>query len=267
MNVIAIDDEPLALKDLVRTLHGVMPACEPLTFATPRAALEHARREPVDVAFLDIEMPGMSGLSLAKELKDLYPDLHVVFVTSYSQYAVDAFALHATGYLLKPVHAEDLARELTFIYEHRAGTPRKRVRVQTFGGFEIFVDDAPLAFKRSKSKELLALLVDRHGGSVSAREACALLWEDAPHNASQRSYYQTIVADLRSALASVQADDVLVKAWNSLAVNPDLLDCDSYRFLEGDPAAINAYRNDYLPSYSWAEFSVGAFHKGARPSA
>ena len=71
----------------------MQPDCEPIEFSTPRAALAHAQGCPVDVAFLDIEMPGMSGLSLAKRLKDAQPDMHIVFVTSYEHYALDAFAL------------------------------------------------------------------------------------------------------------------------------------------------------------------------------
>ncbi|QOS69768.1 response regulator [Eggerthella guodeyinii] len=264
MNIIAVDDEPLALKDLVRTLRRLQPGCEPLEFATSREALEHAEADRVDVAFLDIEMPGMGGLALAKRLKDLQPDLHVVFVTSYEQYAVDAFALHATGYLLKPVQADALERELTFVYEHRTLDRHARVRIQTFGGFEAFVDGKPLAFKRSKTKELLALLVDRRGATLTAREACAALWEDKPCTASQRSYYQSLVADLRSTLAAARAGDVIVKGWNSLAIDPGAVDCDSYRFLDGDPAAVNSYRGTYLPSYSWAEFSAGALRSRLR---
>lgn len=259
MNIIAVDDEQLALSDLVRALHTVRPDCAPLAFSTSREALEHAEVNRVDVALLDIEMPGMGGLALAKRLKDLHPDLHIVFVTSYEQYTLDAFALHATGYLLKPVQVDALERELTFVYGQRTQNRRARVRIQTFGGFEVFVDDKSLAFKRSKTKELLALLVDRRGAALTAREACAALWEDKPYTASQRSYYQSLVADLRSTLTAAHADDIIVKAWNSLAIDPNVVDCDSYRFLDGDPVAVNSYRGAYLPSYPWAEFSTGAF--------
>lgn len=264
MNIIVVDDEPLALKDLVRALRSVRSGCEPHEFSTPRAALAYAREHRADVAFLDIEMPGMSGLALAKKLKDVQPDLHIVFVTSYEQYAVDAFALHATGYLLKPVQESELERELTFVYGHRPRSGRALMRVQTFGGFEALVGGEPLAFRRSKAKELLALLVDRRGAALTSREACAVLWEDEPCTASQHSYYQSLVADLRATLAEAGAGDVLVKSWNSLAIDPGTLDCDSYRFLDGDPEAVNSYRGAYLPSYSWAEFSTGPFRSRLR---
>ena len=264
MNIIAVDDEPLVLNDLLRSLRVVRPVCEPHAFATSREALDHARQNRVDLAFLDIEMPGINGLSLAKQLKEIDPDTHIVFVTSYERYAIEAFALHATGYLLKPVRQESLARELDFVQARLPALANGRIEVRTFGGFEVIVDGGPLVFGRSKSKELLAYLVDKRGASATTREACATLWEDGEYTASRKSYYQTVVADLRATLAAAGASAMLVKSRNSLAIDPGAFSCDSYRFLEGDAAAVNSYRGDYLPSYSWAEFSVGRFQVPSR---
>ena len=249
MDIIVIDDEPLVLNDLVRALHEVDPACNPIPFSLPSKAIDYAQDNKVDVAFLDIEMPGMNGIVCARKLKELNPCTKVVFVTSYDHYALAAFSVHATGYLLKPVVLDDLRRELTFIYDQSSSNSRARLRVQTFGGFEVWANEERLLFKRSKTKELLALLIDR--------------WEDEPYTASRRSYYQTIVSDLRRVLQDAGVADVLVKSWNSLAVDIDLIDCDSYRFAHGDPKAINTYRGDYLPAYSWAEFSVGLLERAA----
>lgn len=258
MRIMAVDDEELALADIEGLLREADPTCTCVGFQLPREALAYAREHPVDVAFLDIEMPGMRGIELARALKDVNPEVRIVFVTSYDSYAVEAFSVRATGYLLKPARVEDVRRELTFIYGERPA-PQALLRVRTFGGFEAQANGAPLPLKRQKSRELLALLVDRRGCSVTTRQACALLWEDAPYSASQRSYFQTLVADIRAALAAVGAEAVLVRSRNSLAIDPALIDCDSYRFLDGDPVAINAYRGDYLPAYSWAEYTIGAF--------
>lgn len=261
MNVIVVDDEELALGDMVHCIREADPSCEPLSFSLPRVALAHAREHRVDVAFLDIEMPGMSGLELAKALKDVNPDTHIVFATSYECYAVEAFSVRATGYLLKPARIEDVRRELAFVCGEVGQAPKSKalVSVRTFGGFEASSAQGPLLFSRSKSKELFALLIDRRGCSITAREACACLWEDAPASASQRSYYRTLVSDVRATLACAGVEQVLVSAHNSLAIDPELVDCDSYRFLEGDPSAVNAYRGDYLPSYPWAEYTIGTF--------
>lgn len=263
MEIIVVDDEELALGGTLRCVREADPTCDPVGFSLPRRALGYARTHRVDVAFLDIEMPGMSGLALAKELKDANPDTRIVFVTSFEQYAVEAFSVHATGYLLKPARVESVRRELTFIYGER---PRSEalLKVRTFGGFEAEAGGGTLSFGRSKTKELLALLVDKHGCSVTAREACAYLWEDEPSSASQRSYYRTLVADLRAVLADAGIQEVLAQSRNSLAINPKLVDCDSYRFLEGDAQAVNAYRGSYLPSYSWAEYTAGRLARTER---
>lgn len=259
MNYIAVDDEPYALKDLEEALREAAPESRLHCFNAPSRALAYAESEPLDIAFLDIELGSMNGLVLAKKLKDLCPEANIIFVTCHEQYAVKAFALHATGYLMKPVTAADLQRELTFLYGE---VPRpKRIRVQTFGGFEVFVDGKPLQFKRAKAKELLAYLVDRRGASVTTGGICAVLWEDADGSTAQKSYLRTILADLRASLRDAGAENILSKGFDSLAIVPDLLDCDSYRFLAGDPQAVNIYRHDYLSCYSWAEFSIAALEE------
>lgn len=257
MRFLAVDDEPRALRDICETLGEAVANCELASFTSPAKALEYGESNPIDVAFLDIEMGRISGLALAKKLKDLNPDIHIIFVTSYEKYAVDAFRIHATGYLMKPVRAEDIQRELTFIYGSNPTETCSKIRVQTFGGFDVFVDGKPLIFKRAKAKELLAYLIDRRGNSVTTGEACAILWEDAVDDKGQKSYFRTVVTDLRATLRSVEIEDILIKGFNHIAVDANRLDCDYYRFLEGDPQAVNSYRRDYLPSYSWAEFSLG----------
>lgn len=251
MNFLVTDDEPLQLKELVSVLRRLRPDAEIFSHTWPDDALESARAHPIDVAFLDIQMGDMTGLELALRLKAVKPDIHVIFVTGYAQYAVDAFAMHATGYLLKPITEEDVSRELTFIYSDRQD--EKRIQVKTFGGFDIYVDGQPVRFGRAKAKELLAYLVDRRGSSVTTGEAYAALFEDAEDTPSGKSYFRTILHEMVTALKIAQAEEILVKGHNSFAVDPQKFDCDYYRFLQGDPQTINAFQNDYMLSYSWAE--------------
>lgn len=254
MRFLAVDDEPLLLDDLRNALEQLRPGAEVLGFTRPREALSAMEDRRADAAFLDIEMGSMTGLELAEKLKRLQPDLHIIFVTGHQEYAVQAFQLHATGYLLKPVSLEAIERELTFLYGERAAG---RVRVQTFGGFEVFADGCPVKFGRAKSKELLAYLIDRKGASVTTGEAYAILFEDAANTVSGKSYFRNIVRDLRQSLRNAGIEGILLRGYNSLAILPDKLDCDYYRFLQGDAEAVNRYRGDYLSQYSWAEFRNG----------
>lgn len=254
MDYLAIDDERFALDDLEEALRKAEPNGNIFTCTTPDRALEYVNSTPVDVAFLDIELGSMSGLLLAQKLKDLQPDINIIFVTGHEKYAVNAFQIHATGYLMKPAMEEEIQRELTFLYGETP--PSKKIRIQTFGGFDVFVDGKPLIFRRSKAKELLAYLVDRRGNSVTTGMACTILWEDEANKEGKRSYFRSVVNEMKKILEEAGIRDILLKSYNSLAIVPERLDCDYYRFLAGDPKAVNSYRHDYLPAYSWAEFSI-----------
>lgn len=257
MKFLAVDDEPRALRDICEALKQAVQDCELASYSSPAKALEYGKTNSVDVAFLDIEMGRFSGLVLAKKLKDVNPDIHIIFVTSYEKYAVDAFRLHATGYLMKPARAADIERELTFLYGNALLEQSKKICVKTFGGFDIYVDNQALRFKRSKAKELLAYLVDRRGLSITTREACDILFEDGNYDIARKNYFQTIVSELQSVLKNAGAEHILVKKRNSFSVDTTVFECDSYRFLEGDPIAVNNYRRDYMICYSWAEFTMG----------
>lgn len=115
MNIIAIDDERLALNSIVEVLEKVFPNDNIKGFQSQSRLTEYASQQKeegnvIDYAFLDIQIYGENGLILAKELKEMFPDLKIIFCTAYREYAVDAWMLHAIGYLLKPV-TEEAVRE------------------------------------------------------------------------------------------------------------------------------------------------------------
>ncbi|MEM7107483.1 MAG: LytTR family DNA-binding domain-containing protein [Bacteroidota bacterium] len=99
MKCIAVDDEPLALKVIADYVQNV-PFLELIdTFENPFEALQVINNETIDIAFIDINMPGLTGIQLVKSLKKV-PNL--IFTTAYSEYAIEGFELDATDYLLKP---------------------------------------------------------------------------------------------------------------------------------------------------------------------
>ena len=118
MNVICVDDERVALECFEYEARSLKEIAQLNLFDRAEDALNFARENDVDAAFLDIEMPGTSGLLLAKALRDIHPDICIIFVTAYSNYALDAFNADAIGYVLKPydreaiVHAVHKAKRL-----------------------------------------------------------------------------------------------------------------------------------------------------------
>lgn len=142
----------------------------------------------VDIAFLDISMRGMGGMALAEKLLKLRPRCKIIFCTGYSEYAVDAFQLHVSGYLMKPITAEAVQREIDHVNGEK--NKEKKLVIQCFGNFEVFADGEPLVFRRSKARELLAFLVDRRGSGVTARQVCTRLWEEGDDARKMNYFYQ-----------------------------------------------------------------------------
>ena len=257
MRVICVDDERLLMQDTVKLCLGLDLVDEAKGFTRPEEALSWMEREPVDVALLDIDMPGMKGIDLAALIREKWPDMPIIFLTGYAEYALDAFSVHASGYLLKPVKIEKLAAELA----HAAGFIRNRqtirVMAHTFGNFDLLVDGKPVAFRQAKCKELLAYLIDRQGAGVKRREVFAILWEDRIYDRSMQKQLDVIIRSLRQTLTDYGAGDIFELQNATMRINPDLISCDAWSFFSGDPEAVNAFRGEYMSNYSWASMTEG----------
>jgi two-component SAPR family response regulator len=256
MIAIAVDDRKIPLEALVEAIEEAAPGIEIHPFRTPVEVLQWEDVEKADVAFIDIDMPGMNGVQLAHELKLRNPKVNIIFATGFSEYAGDAMDLHASGYLMKPITAEKVKRELDDLRHPVEGSHTRRLFMRCFGNFEVFVDGRPLAFERGRTKELLAYLVDRHGAVVTNKEIEAVLWEDASSYRGVHSYLRTLMVDLRKTLEREGLGEVLVKRRGAQGVDPTTFDCDFYEFLEGKPSAVNAYKGEYMSQYSWAEITL-----------
>ena len=119
-----VDDERLAIERLTRLLDATGRVRVAGSTTDPETALAELRDRDVDVLFLDIQMPGLTGFDLVARLER---DLPVIFTTAYDQYALDAFAVNSIDYLLKPIEWERLERALDKLTRF-AGQPRQDVR-------------------------------------------------------------------------------------------------------------------------------------------
>lgn len=261
MRVVAVDDERLALNRLTKLLRLALPAAELVAFTQAAEAFDFMNRNVVDIAFLDVEMGNISGVALAKRCKELCPKVNIIFVTAYSEYMMEAFRLHVSGYLLKPVLLEDLRAEIANLRHPDEERHIRRVRIQTFGYFEIFIDERPLALPRAKCKECLAFLVDRKGARVTNRELAAILWEEERYDRAVQNNTLKIISDLMRSIRGAGVEDLIIKSRGDLALNVAMVDCDYYQALNGDLRQINAFNGEYMSNYSWAEFTLGGlFH-------
>ena len=251
MIAIAVDDEPLMLGALTKAIKASPDITSVAGFTSCEEALDFIRSNPADIAFLDINMRGMGGLSLAEKIIGFSPECKIVFCTGYEEYAISAFKLHASGYLLKPISAADVQAEINNIKGVRQR--EKPLTVKCFGTFEVYAKGEKLTFKRSKTKELLAFLVDRHGAGVTIAQIGAALWENDLEQKNQ-NYIHQLFRDLRQALEAVGVDEIFERNNYFYSINPEKIDCDYYTYLKiGKPE----FRGEYMSQYSWAEETCG----------
>lgn len=138
MRIYVLDDEPIALRGSVKIIQETAPQAQIRGFGRAKAAFKHIKEsgEYPDVVFSDIEMPGMSGLDFAVRLKKQCPDTILIFVTAYSQYALEAFRLHVHGYILKPLTEARVREELDYALKRigkRRSAKLPQGQVQTRG--------------------------------------------------------------------------------------------------------------------------------------
>ena len=248
MIAIAVDDEELMLRALERAITVSPDTKEVKKFSSCENALEYVKENPIDVAFLDINMRGMGGISLAEKIVALRPNSKIVFCTGYEEYAIPAFKLHASGYLMKPISAEDVQNEIDNIKGVRK--KEKLLEVKCFGNFEVYLKGEQLSFKRSKTKELFAFLVDRNGASLTAKQICAVLFPDDTDDQKNTAYLRQLVMDLKNTLKQIGADAILCHNTPYYHVDTSLIKCDYINYLEnGKPE----FLGEYMAQYSWAE--------------
>ena len=126
MRAIVVDDEPMMLKSFLRLSSGIEDLQVLSTFEAPEDAIEFVKKNSVEIAFLDIEMRGMNGLSLGDKLLSLYPEINLIYTTGYSEYAVEAIGMRCSGYVLKPANEDLLKAELDDLRHPCTGKEGKR---------------------------------------------------------------------------------------------------------------------------------------------
>lgn len=187
MKTILIDDEPFALEVLKHMLTPYKEINIVGSYTKHIDALKEIKTVEPEIIFLDIEMGPMNGLELAEIFMRELEDVEIVFVTAYSQYAVDAFEINAIDYLLKPVQEKRLSKAISRLKEKKRDKDKYKKSVETldklkiysFGGFKV-VDSGSkaLPWRTQKSKELFAYLWTRRGRTSSKDTILDAIFQD-----------------------------------------------------------------------------------------
>ena len=254
MNILIADDEEYARIEIEEVLERIIPDKKTKLFFAEDydSAMSVIGDNRIDIAFLDIQMPGKNGLALAQNIKRASPETNIIMVTAYSQYALDALKLFVSGYLLKPV-MEDEMREVLQNLRNPIKDTKKRLDVRCFGRFEIFVDGKPIVLKRQKEKELLAYLICLKGASATRGDICSYVFDESNDIDKNYSYFRKIVSALKKDLNNYGLDELLIQNVNSYSVDTSLLRCDYYDYLTGQAEEERSYKGEFMTQYEWAE--------------
>lgn len=262
MRVVYVDDEKAALTNFYYDNRNRTDISEQEYFQNPMEALEYVTNHEVDAAFLDITMPDMDGIELGWRMKHVRPDVELVYVTGYDDYALDVFKLGGRAYLSKPYSDQELEDVYTLLKrlipdeearKRKELEKDKRVYMKTFGNFDMVVDGTIMTFRNSKAKELLAVLVDSRGGSVTNTQIFYKLWEGKEYNNMTSTYVRRTIRALKQELEAWNLGDMLVSNRKTQNIDVTMFECDYYKSFDGDKEAMRAYRGYYMTQYSWAE--------------
>ncbi len=253
MKILAVIGDEAVLHQITGWLTSIQPDAEIMSFSSSLAALNAGRQWEADIAILDTELKELSGLDLGQYLLELQPELNLIYYAEGEERSFEAFRQHASGYLLSPSSEEMLKWELDDLRHPAAQKKLKRVFAQTFGNFELFVDGKPVAFKYSKTKEIVALLINNRGAQTSNGEIIATLWEDDGDPEKKASYLSNLRQDLQNTFTKLKLNGLLLKQRGSLAIATDRIECDLYDWLDKKQESKYHYLGDYMNQYSWPE--------------
>lgn len=220
-------------------------------------AREFLLRQKVQLVVLDIQALREEGITMGQNVRAFFPEVKLLYITDADtyHYVLAAVRANSGAYILKPYTAEDLdyAVNASRLFQQKL---KKRIFARTFGHFDLFIDNVAVAFKSSKSRELLALLIDRQGGVVTSDQAIGTLWEYRANDNATQSLYSKVGKALQEQLEESGAGDLILSSRGSKSINVDKLDCDLYQFLDGDETAKQMFFGQYMVDYSWAEYRL-----------
>jgi two-component SAPR family response regulator len=221
IRVLLVDDEEDALNLLEILLHRIGDVKVVGRYVNPAQAIEALSATPVDAVFLDNEMPGMTGMEAARKMREIRPQVPIVFTTAHPEYAVEAFEIQSTDYLLKPFTLNRLQSAVTRIRQAAATvSDRTDVVIRCMGGFSIALpNDAnrQLPWKTNKEKEICAFLVHHAEKRVDTTLIIESVWPRYDLKKA-KTYLYTCLSYLRKTFQDHDLPIRVEKSGNGFAI-------------------------------------------------
>lgn len=247
MNIIVIDDEPAPLLTFSSHIFDNANVTANMFTLQIDEALAFARDHVCKAVFLDINMPTVNGIVLAEKFIKISPEIKIIFITGYAQ-NIDQIKKkignNFYAFCYKPYDRVLLNNILTSLINDNTS-----IYFRTFPSFDCYVNDVLVDFSRAKSKELLALLVDRRGATVTMDEAISALWGDKKTDLSKQ-LYRDAVCRLRITLKKYHLLDLINVKRARIALNTQNCLCDMWDYIDGKN--LSAFSGEYMCPYEWS---------------
>lgn len=251
MRAIIVDDEPTMLRSFMRNSEGIPDLHVMAQFTYPEEALAYAKHNMFELALLDIQMPQMSGIDLAVKLRELYPNLLVVFISAYDEYVRDSNTIGGDDYIVKPYKRETIERMVKKM-QLLSKRLEKDVYIQMFGRFNVLKNGAPIQLQ-GKTKEIFALIASRRGKEISNEEIYSTVWEGREYSVDHMKTYYNALKRLKQHLEEAGASDLLHSTPHGQMLNTELCDCDYFEWQDKNSGQRARFEGEFLSEYSWGE--------------
>lgn len=252
MRTILVESEPLIRQKLEEMLRGIGEVSVVGSFGNSEETLKYAEENIIEFALLITELPEMDGLELGKRLREIWPGIVLIYITEREDRLADIIKMKADYCIMQPYCREDIedAVQRAKLLSVRQ---KKHVTVRMFGRFDVFVNEELLYFRNAKSKELLALCMDRCGGSVSMEEAVDKLWPERAYDEKVKRLYRKAVMNLQRTLREKGITELFQNERGSCHISKKEVECDYFTYLvEPDKNSV-MFQGEYLFDYGWGE--------------
>lgn len=248
MYILTVSKEKEEINELKTILDNMFENQTYLIANSEDEAREIIDEKQISLAFIIIT--SKKDIELAKKVIKKNPVVNIICISDTKDFAYDAFEVYASGYIVKPITEEKIRKNLEHLRFQLNSMNKKRVEVQCFGKFDIFVDGKGVKFGRTKAKELLAYLVDRNGTMCNNEDLLSILWEDKKPTKSLKQQLRNLIYDLNNSLKRVDSQDIIIRHNNEIGIDKEKIKCDYYDFQKGDPKALQSFRGEYMTQYS-----------------
>jgi two-component SAPR family response regulator len=267
MNILIVDDEAYLLEEIKYYVkkYGFFNTC--IAYDNAADAINTVNSQPIDIALLDIQMPRVNGLELAERLTDMIPDIEIIFITAYNNYATEAFEANAIDYILKPIREERLYKTLDKIRKKSDNANQmkgeKSISINMLGKYVVRVDGKPHQWNRHKAAELFAYLLQNKGYPIDKEKLCGLLWHDVEIRKALVNLQSTVYSIRKTFESSGDGAVSILYTRNKylLQVKNAYIDVDQFESTVqqavdmDDMALLNQavalYKGDYLEEEGW----------------